>query len=223
MRRTKEDSLHTRETLLDAAETLFSRQGVSRTSLQQIAEQAGVTRGAVYWHFADKAALFNAMMDRTTLPLEEAVQAMDTAPQPPLDVLRHMAQTALTRIAHDPRTRRVFNIATHKVEYVDELSAVRDRHLRIHGMCQGHIRACFERAQALGHILPTIDCEVAAMTHHAQIDGLIQRWMLAPDSFDLVDMGLRSIDLLFNGLSQQQAQAGATTPSVASSSPPSCS
>jgi len=200
MRRTKEESLNTREALLDAAEALFAEQGVSRTSLQQIAERAGLTRGAVYWHFADKASLFNAMMERTTLPLEEAVRAMDNAPEPPLEVLRRMAHNALERIAHDPRTRRVFDIATHKVEYVDELSAVRDRHLRIHGLCQGHIHSCFERAQALGHIRPDIDCEVAAMTHHAQIDGLIQVWMLAPERFDLVQMGLRSVDLFFDGL-----------------------
>lgn len=200
MRRTKEESLNTREALLDAAEALFAEQGVSRTSLQQIAERAGLTRGAVYWHFADKAALFNAMMERTTLPLEEAVRAMDNAPEPPLEVLRRMAHHALERIAHDPRTRRVFDIATHKVEYVDELSAVRDRQLRIHGLCQGHIHGCFARAQALGHIRPDIDCEVAAMTHHAQIDGLIQVWMLAPERFDLVQMGLRSVDLFFDGL-----------------------
>lgn len=200
MRRTKEEALHTREALLDAAETLFAEQGVSRTSLQQIAERAGVTRGAVYWHFEDKATLFNAMMERTTLPLEDAVRAMDNAPEPPLEVLRRMAHTALQRIAHDPRTRRVFDIATHKVEYVSELSAVRDRHLRIHGLCQGHIHSCFKRAQALGHIRPDVDCEVAAFTHHAQIDGLIQVWMLAPEQFDLVDMGLRSVDLFFDGL-----------------------
>lgn len=200
MRRTKEESLNTREALLDAAEALFAEQGVSRTSLQQIAERAGLTRGAVYWHFADKAALFNAMMERTTLPLEEAVRAMDNAPEPPLEVLRRMAHNALERIAHDPRTRRVFDIATHKVEYVDELSAVRDRHLRIHGLCQSHIHACFERAMALGHIRADIDCEVAAMTHHAQLDGLIQVWMLAPERFDLVQMGLLSVDLFFDGL-----------------------
>ena len=48
MRRTKEDAQQTRESLLDAAECLFAERGVSRTSLQDIAKAAGVTRGAVY-------------------------------------------------------------------------------------------------------------------------------------------------------------------------------
>lgn len=60
MRRTKEDAQHTREALLDAAELVFAQRGVSRTSLQEIAKAAGLTRGAVYWHFKDKAELFNA-------------------------------------------------------------------------------------------------------------------------------------------------------------------
>ena len=63
MRRTKEEALATRNGLLDAAERLFLEQGVAGTSLNDIAVAAGTTRGAIYWHFRDKADLFNAMMD----------------------------------------------------------------------------------------------------------------------------------------------------------------
>ena len=69
-RRTKADAQATRSSLLDAAEQLFQARGVSRTSLNDIALAAGTTRGAIYWHFKDKADLFNAMMERVTLPLE---------------------------------------------------------------------------------------------------------------------------------------------------------
>ena len=50
-RRTKQDAQATREALLDAAEHVFEQRGVARTSLNHIAEAAGLTRGAVYWHF----------------------------------------------------------------------------------------------------------------------------------------------------------------------------
>ena len=46
-RSTKQEALATRNRLLDAAEVLFQAQGVSQTSLQQIAQQAGATRGAI--------------------------------------------------------------------------------------------------------------------------------------------------------------------------------
>jgi TetR/AcrR family acrAB operon transcriptional repressor len=42
---------------------LFSQQGVSSTSLAQIAQAAGVTRGAIYWHFKDKSDLFSEIWE----------------------------------------------------------------------------------------------------------------------------------------------------------------
>ena len=61
MRRTKEEAAQTRAALLDAAEQLFAERGVSRTSLADIAAAAGVTRGAVYWHFRNKSELLDAI------------------------------------------------------------------------------------------------------------------------------------------------------------------
>ena len=60
MRRTKEEAENTRTAILTAAELLFLKKGVSHTSLEQIARQAGVTRGAVYWHFQNKAQIGRA-------------------------------------------------------------------------------------------------------------------------------------------------------------------
>ena len=57
-RRTKGEALETRHRILDVAERVFSERGVTRTSLADVAKAAGVTRGAIYWHFADKADLF---------------------------------------------------------------------------------------------------------------------------------------------------------------------
>ena len=70
-RRTKQEAQQTRHALLDAAELVFERRGVAGTSLQEVAAAAGLTRGAGYWHFRDKADLFNAMMDRAVLPFEQ--------------------------------------------------------------------------------------------------------------------------------------------------------
>ena len=79
-RKTKEDAEKTRCQILDAAEMLFQAQGVSRTSLQTIASQAGITRGAIYWHFKDKGDLFNALVDRTIWPMERACQESGSDP-----------------------------------------------------------------------------------------------------------------------------------------------
>src|SRR5205085_5162552 len=78
-RRSKEDALATRTALLDAAERVFLAQGVAGTSLNDIAVAAGTTRGAIYWHFRDKADLLNAMMYRGAMPPQQAMSLLEEA------------------------------------------------------------------------------------------------------------------------------------------------
>ena len=135
VRRTKEEALATRHRLLDAAEVLFQSQGVSQTSLQQIAQQAGATRGAIYWHFKDKADLFNAMMERVTLPLEAATREASTAGTDPLAAIEQVMVQALSLMVSDPQVRRVFEVATLKVEYTSDMEAVLQRHRSSRNEC----------------------------------------------------------------------------------------
>ena len=59
----EERSERCRRVVLDAALTLFARHGYGATSVRQIAEEAGVSVGAVYHHFPDKEAMFRALID----------------------------------------------------------------------------------------------------------------------------------------------------------------
>ena len=62
MRRTKENAEKTRQTVLTAALTLFSRDGYSITTLSRIAKEAGCSRGPIYWHFQTKDDLSEAVL-----------------------------------------------------------------------------------------------------------------------------------------------------------------
>ena len=200
-RRTKQEALVTRQQLLDAAELLFQAQGVSRTSLQQIAQQAGLTRGAIYWHFKDKAELFDAMMERIKLPLETAMQAVGRTDD--ADALAGLERTlirSLERIAQDAQARRVFDIATHMVEYAGETASLRMRHLA----ARKGFEADFERAlgAAARHagVQLAIPARAAAQGLHALMSGLMENWLLAPDAFDLVAAGRRCLGVYLAGL-----------------------
>ena len=200
-RRTKEDALATRNSLLDAAELLFQKQGVSSTSLNDIARQAGTSRGAIYWHFQDKADLFNAMMERVTLPFEQVFENLGKyAGDNPLQGFRTAMHDTLKLIATDERTRRVFEVATHKVEYVDELHAVRLRHLAV---CKEFLKqmeyALGLAAEAQKVTLP-ISLSSAALGLHAMIDGMIQNWLLDAATFDLAAISEKLIDVYLSGL-----------------------
>lgn len=201
VRRTKEDALATRESLLDAAELLFQRQGVSRTSLNDIAREAGTTRGAIYWHFNDKADLFNAMMDRATLPLEEAFDAGDRdTTTGSLAGVRSGLKACLGRIAGDERMRRVFEVATHKVEYVEELQAVRARHLMVRNEFLGKMALGLAQAAEEQSLNLRVSPAIASQGLHAIVDGMIQNWLLEPGAFDLIPTIEPVIDVYLTGL-----------------------
>ncbi len=73
VRKTKEEAMLTRQQLLNAAIEQFALRGVAETTLTDIADAAGVTRGAVYWHFRSKAELFNEMWLQQ-IPLRDIIQ-----------------------------------------------------------------------------------------------------------------------------------------------------
>ncbi|MFP5391387.1 MAG: TetR family transcriptional regulator [Gammaproteobacteria bacterium] len=200
VRRTKEEALATRDSILDAAEQLFVRQGVSHTTLQHIATEAGVTRGAIYWHFEDKAAVFNALMQRARMPLESAMQVLDQLEsEDPLGDLRDYSLAVFRMTVENPRARTVFEIATLKMEYVDELSAVRAR--RKQTMQEWATRA--ERRVALavkqGQIRAGVDAQAVALGLWSLTEGLIRNWLMTP-SFDLLAIGTQAVDTHLGGL-----------------------
>ena len=207
-RKTKEEALATRGRILDAAERAFQAHGVANTSLHNIALAAGVTRGAVYWHFKDKADLFNAMLARVCLPMEEtAGQGAPGADPSALATLRAHLSGILERVAGDEQVRRVFEVTTQKVEFVDELTAVRERRVQ---MRRDHI-AALERllraAQAGSEIVADASPRQVAIGLHALLDGLLQSWMLDPIGFDLRAVGGRAIDLHLAGLTRGNVAA----------------
>jgi TetR/AcrR family acrAB operon transcriptional repressor len=198
--------------LLDAAELLFQAQGVSQTSLQQIAQQAGATRGAIYWHFKDKADLFNAMMERVILPLEAGPRAAAVAAGPDDDPLAEIEEGmvhALTLMTTDPQVRRVFDVATHKVEYTHDMASVQQRHLDARNACVSDFEKALRLAARRDHIRLPVPGYVAAQGLHALISGLIQNWLLDPTAFELVPTGRRTFQVYLAGLGFRRPALGA--------------
>ena len=70
----RDQVLGTRAWLIETALGLFGRQGYARTPLEQVVAEAGLTRGAVYHHFKDKRALFEAVVDRRLLDVVNDVE-----------------------------------------------------------------------------------------------------------------------------------------------------
>ncbi|CAE6954860.1 UNVERIFIED_CONTAM: ttgR [Trichonephila clavipes] len=199
-RRTKEEAQATRVQILDAAERVFHAQGVSRASLAEVAKEAGVSRGAIYWHFENKIDLFQAMLERLRLPLEELARATESEDEPdPLGCMRELLIKALTRLAEDEQTRRAHDILRYKCEYTGELVDLRERLQALSIECDQRIAKALSNAVNKGQLPEDLDCERAAVCLHAYMEGIEANWLLVPN-FDLVVQAPALIDTLMHML-----------------------
>ena len=207
-RRTKAEAHQTRESILDAAERLFFTHGVMQTSLEQIAEEAGVTRGAIYWHFTDKVALFRALHERVRLPQEEMVAraAMEGHPDP-LSFIRQIAVECMQSIAADTRLRRVYAILLVRCEYVGEMAEALKRQQDADAAMRENLARIFDMARRNGSLAPTWTAETASRVFDAMMRGLWADWLRYGQDFDLVAIGSRCLDELFTSFRHNAAHA----------------
>jgi len=123
VRRTKDDAAQTRVSIILAAAEMFHRHGVAGTSMEHVAAAAGITRGAIYWHFRNKTELFIAVREQEKLPL---INFMDlesqhsTSDDPLLDLERALTGI-IDRLAASAFLKQVHQIIAFRCEYVDEL------------------------------------------------------------------------------------------------------
>ena len=200
-RRTKLEAEQTRSAILDAAEHVFNERGVARTSLEEIARAAGVTRGAVYWHFRDKIALCEAMLQRVFLPQEDILERLaQSASETPLVDLRKACSNALRLTATDPHRRRVATILNHRCEYVEEMATLMKRRVQCKDRMLGRAKKLFERAEKLGQLAPGWKPGLAARSLQAMMSGLIANAFEREKNFSLAREGVACLDAFFRSL-----------------------
>lgn len=181
MRRTKQESEQTRQQILVAARREFAAHGVTRTTLQRIAAAAGVTRGAVYWHFANKRELFQAMREQVSVPLFDDTELLIADAPDPLGAVERFLRGVIDRIATDLQTRRTFDILSLKCEYVDEFRPELKRHARRCQDLMSKFASVYERARGMGEMRRDIAPEIAALGTCVFVTGMLRMWLIDED------------------------------------------
>jgi TetR/AcrR family transcriptional regulator, acrAB operon repressor len=200
-RKTKSEAAITREQLLDAAERVFCEHGVSRTSLAEVAAAAGVTRGAVYWHFKDKADLFEAMCERATLPLDLLLSEAASSPcGDPLGALRELAIGVLTSLGTDARAQAVFEVIFHKTELTGELASVAGQRESERCQCVTNVEQLVQQAVEAGQLPADTDTDLTGQLLHACVGGIMREWVLDKSAYDLAARAPVFVDTLMAGI-----------------------
>jgi len=200
-RRTKDDAEKTRNAILDAAEDLFYAYGVTRTSLEQIAEAAGVTRGAVYWHFNFFPDLFEAMAHRAFLPHEDFLASLAAQPsETPLEDLQKACLHALLQIGKDSQRLKVFTILSLRCEYVQEMKKIINRRNVTKKRVLILAEKLFSRAKELKRLAPQWTPRQAAVAMQALVMGLILQGLEDKKNYNLSTVGVSCIEAFFKSL-----------------------
>lgn len=129
-RRTQEERRsHTRRALVAAARRLFAARGYAHTGTPDIVAAAGVTRGALYHHFADKRALFAAVVEEEHLLMAMAINAAGEGDEEPGPIRALIAGSDVFLDAmQDPGRRQILLVDAPAVLGRDAVDAIDARH-----------------------------------------------------------------------------------------------
>ena len=209
VRRTKEEAQETRKQIVEAAEQAFYERGVARTTLADIASLAGVTRGAIYWHFSNKSDLVQAMLDSLHEPLEEMARNSESEDEvDPLGWMRKLLIHLFQQVAMDPKTRRINEILFHKIEFTDEMCDLRRQRQIISLDCNERIALTLSNAIRQGQLPADLNPVRGAICLHAYIDGILGQWLLVPESFSLSEQAEQLVDTVIDMLRLSPALRG---------------
>ena len=176
-RRTKAEAEQTRQKIIDAARSVFYRCGVTKSTLEGIAVEAGVTRGAVYWHFKNKTELFFAMRAQAFLPLLDHIDdaILDKTIANPLDRIERALLQMIADLKADKVADEVFRIASMRCEYVDELKPILEEFQKSHERRLNKFTLAYRRAKEIGTLRGGLDPRAMALDTLSFYEGVLRR------------------------------------------------
>lgn len=185
MRRTKEDAEKTRLLIIDKALELFSENGVTQTTLNEIAIKAKVSRGAVYWHFQNKWDLFEALWEHYSAPIQQLSNiSQQENENDPLGKLAELIELVFKNVATNKDFRRII-----KMLWLESLYSVKnkypDRIILVMDEIQNQRVMTLRNAYKKRQLPAEFDIQADSYFIGAAVDGIIQQWVNNPKLYDL--------------------------------------
>ncbi|MCO6512070.1 MAG: TetR family transcriptional regulator [Aridibacter famidurans] len=199
MRRTKEEAIETREKLLDAALDVFLSKGYSAATLQDIAEYAGLTRGAVYWHFKGKEDIYRELYERVhrlDMAVFDEVADLGLAP---FEKLRELVHSIIRNIYLNQRYSDYLELTTFKIEYA-EFEAINAEKTDTYGYAVVVMESLAQGAIEEGVIADKVPPAQVAKTLLLFIIGVCRLKFTAPDLYGEADDTLAIVDNYLDSL-----------------------
>jgi TetR/AcrR family acrAB operon transcriptional repressor len=200
MRRTKEDAAQTRQDVIDAALKVFSQSGYHAARLNDIAKAAGVTRGAIYHHFENKAGLYSALIEEASTTGSVAVTDAISAGKDFTDTCRLILTNSLTLLENNRKMRQIMELSLFKTGSDPELKELEDaRRQQALTMVEG-IALFMKSGIDNGDLRQDLDPFDVARAFIAYQNGLINLWLTNPNAFSIGESAPHFADIFLNGI-----------------------
>jgi len=201
MRKTKEDADATKQAILDAAILLFSEHGVAKTSLEKIAKQANVTRGAVYWHFASKQEIFEALHDQLHSPfIQTIVDGLENITSNPIEQLQKVCTDILIDLEINEAKRKIATLFLLRCDYSGEFAESKARFNAKKAQKHASLSKYFSKAIEQGIFSKDTDSTILTIGLSAYLRGLAVEYLEDPSAFSMQRKAARLIQMYLGNL-----------------------
>lgn len=201
MRRTKEEAEQTKKDILHAATQIFSAKSVAKTTLEDIARAAGVTRGAIYWHFKNKKEIFDALYEALHRPLIEVIlDDLEKDHPNPLQQLEELCVQLFVDLDKDEQKKQALKLFLVKCDYSGEMEQFKQKHDEKKKEKQQAFCRFFEKAKKKGKLSQDSDPALLTVAISSYMRGIVHEYMDNPGRFNMQKDAQKLMRIFFKGL-----------------------
>jgi TetR/AcrR family acrAB operon transcriptional repressor len=200
VRKSAAEAAETRQAILRAALAEFSRRGYSATTLDGVARAAGATRGAVYWHFASKAALYEELLRAFSGQAGAIMGAAAAEGGDFIAICQRILTRLFTCLEDDRQLRAVMELSLFKTEHTEELAGVLANQRAGMNEMVAQLAGIMQAGAAQGALRAELDPWDVARGFLAYQQGIFHLWLTDPDAFSLREHASALADLFISGI-----------------------
>ncbi len=192
----------TKKKILDAAAKCFSKWGYAKTTMDKIAEEAGVSKGTLYWYFKSKEELFVELKKKSIAKVRDQFEKLFSQNKTFDLKLKKAIDLYLSPLVPEKR-----EIARLKAEFLAEAPKIPELNNMLkqqYELIQGLIASTIQEAIKKGELRNDIDPKSLSMILLAMLDGLELHWAILELDIDWQKVKAILLDVLMVGLKAQR-------------------